>query len=138
MVANGRPGPRWYADAWAFRFRGALDALAGGTGGATRAIRPDRDLLAAGDRAGFWLVTDSTPNRLALRADVRAPGAVELLVTFEPLGHPDDAEPRTLLVQEIRLTPSGGLGWAYLIADLPAREAVAEISHRRLLQDLDD
>ena len=54
--------------------------------------------------------------RLELRVDGRPDGcAVDLQVTFEP---------------------EGLLGTAYLLADLGAREAVVELTHRRLVGDL--
>ena len=53
---------------------------------------------------------------LELRVDGRPDGcAVDLQVTFEP---------------------EGLLGTAYLLADLGAREAVVELTHRRLVGDL--
>ncbi len=128
VVASGRPGPRWYADAAPFVVRGALDRLVGGTG--RRWPAPDRDLLSEGDEVGFWRVTGADDGRLALEAAVRAPGRVTLVtrLTAEGTG--------TRLDQRVAFRPHGLLGGAYLLADLPAREAVIGLVHRRLLRDL--
>jgi hypothetical protein len=124
VVASGRRGPQWYADAAPFVVRGALDRL---VGGAARHEPPGRALLEPGDRAGFWLVLASTPTELLLEAEVRAPGTVTLRTTLT------DVRPRrTRVEQTVALAPSGVLGHAYLLADLPAREAVIELAHRHL------
>ncbi len=133
-VASGRPGRRWYLDAAPFVVRGALDRLAGGAGRAWEP--PGTPLLAAGDTAGFWRVLEATAydggrHRLALEAAVRAPGRVLLETRVDPLG-PD----RARVGQRVSFAPRGSLGHAYLLADLPAREAVLELAHRRLLADL--
>ena len=44
----------------------------------------------------------------------------------------------TRLNQGVTFRPDGLLGQAYLLVDLPAREAVIGLVHRRLLQDLTD
>lgn len=130
VVASGRPGPQWYVDAAPFVVRGGLDRLAGGTGRAWSP--PGTDLLTTGDRAGFWRVedADAAQRRLVLVAEVRAPGTVTLVTDVLP-----DVE-GCLVRQSVRLDPRGVLGAAYLFADLPAREAVLELTHRRLLRDL--
>jgi hypothetical protein len=66
-----------------------------------------------------------------LEAEVRAPGTVRLTTTAEAL---DDATTR--LVQTVTLRPDGLLGLAYLVADLPAREAVVGLAHRHLRAEL--
>lgn len=129
VVADGRSGPRWYLDALPFVVRGGLDRALGGEG--RRWPPPGRDLLEAGDRAGFWHVVRSTPRELLLRAEVRAPGVVELRT--EMTAHAVGA---TVLAQTVSLEPTGLSGQLYLLADLPAREAVIELAHRRLLGDL--
>lgn len=133
VAASGRSGPQWYVDAAPFVFRGAVDRLAGGAG--RRWDPPGTPLLATGDRAGFWLVTGAghrgTRRRLVLEAQVRAPGTVRLTTEVEAL-----ADQRARLVQTISFAPRGFLGAAYLLADVPAREAVIEVTHRRLLGDL--
>jgi len=128
VVACGRPGARWYADSAPFVVRGALDRLVGGAG--RRWPGPDRDLLRAGDEVGFWRVTGADEGRLVLEAAVRAPGRVTLTTTVTAEGT------RSRLDQRVSFRPDGLLGAAYLFADLPAREAVIGLVHRRLLQDL--
>ncbi|GEP39862.1 hypothetical protein NPS01_35250 [Nocardioides psychrotolerans] len=130
VVASGRAGPQWYVDAAPFVVRGGIDRLVGGAGRAWPP--PDTALLATGDRAGFWRVAeaDLEQRHLVLVAEVRAPGTVTLLTDVLP-----DVE-GCLVRQTVRLDPSGLLGAAYLLADLPAREAVLELTHRRLLHDL--
>ncbi len=129
VVASGRRGPQWYADALPLVARGGIDRLLGGAG--RRWPAPDRELLEPGDRVAFWTVTRSTADELVLRAEVRAPGEVVLTTRLTPV----DAR-RTRVEQTVALHPSGLLGAAYLVADLPAREAVIELTHRRLLRDL--
>ena len=133
VVASGMPGRQWYVDAAPFVFRGGLDRLAGGAG--RRWDPPGNPLLATGDRVGFWLVTGAGHHgprwRLVLEAQVRAPGTVRLTTEAQSL-----SDHRTRLVQTISLAPRGCLGAAYLLADVPAREAVIELTHRRLLDDL--
>ena len=134
VVASGRAGPQWYVDAAPFVVRGGLDRLVGGAG---RAFPPPgTDLLAAGDRAGLWRVdeADSGLRRLGLTAEVRAPGTVTLVTEVLPDG--DAGVEGCLVRQTVRLDPSGVFGAAYLLADLPAREAVLELTHRRLVRDL--
>ena len=67
---------------------------------------------------------------MALEAAVRAPGRVTLTTTVTAEG------PGTRLDQRVTFRPDGLLGGAYLLADLPAREAVIALVHRRLRQDL--
>ncbi len=128
VVACGRPGPRWYADAAPFVVRGALDRLVGGAG--RRWPAPDRDLLTAGDTVGFWRVVRATDGVLDLEAVVRAPGRVTLRTEVTPDGT------GARVAQAVTFEPHGVLGTAYLLADLPAREAVITLAHRRLLGDL--
>ena len=129
VVASGRPGARWYVDALPLVVRGGIDRLLGGDG--RRWPAPDRDLLQRGDRVGFWSVVRSRTDELALRAEVRAPGEVVLTSRLTAL-----SPTRTRVDQTVTFHPSGLLGAAYLLADLPAREAVIELVHRRLLRDL--
>ncbi len=129
VVANGRDVPQWYVDALPWALRGGVDRALGGEG--RRWSPPGRDLLEAGDHVGFWRVIRSTGRELLLRAEVRAPGTVELRTTFAASG--DD---HTTVAQTVSLDPSGLPGQLYLLADLPAREAVIELAHRRLLREL--
>lgn len=130
VVANGPSA--WHVDAPPLVFRGALDRLVGGEG--RRRPTADAGPLRVGDRPGLWVVetVESTPEHgvLLLRAAVRAPGAVTLRVLLVP--HGDGAR----LTTSVRLVPRGPLGWMYLGADLPAREAVVSWVHRRLVDDV--
>ena len=138
VVASGEDGPRWYLDAVPFVVRGALDRAVGGQGRAWPA--PGRARLRPGDRGGFWVVTEvaeepAGPGRparheLVLEADVRAPGRVLLSTTV----HGEGAGTR--LTQQVTLLPQGPAGWAYLAVDLPAREVVVELTHRRTCRDV--
>jgi hypothetical protein len=131
VVANGRVRPQWYVDAAPLVARGWLDGLVGGAGRPWPP--PGTPVLTTGDRAGFWEVeeADHAARRLVLRAAVRAPGVVLLETLVGDLG-----SDRSLLVQRVSFAPSGLLGHAYLLADLGAREVVAELVHRRLLGDV--
>jgi hypothetical protein len=129
VLACGLAGDRWYVDAWPFVLRGTLDVLVGGAG--RQWPVPGRPLLRVGDRAGFWTVTRSDPGGLALDATVRAPGRVSLLTEW--FARPGGG---TRVRLDVTFHPHGALGTAYLLADLPARELVAELTHRRMLGDL--
>jgi len=132
VLAGAGPGRHWYVDAAPFVVRGALDRLA--LGGGRRWPAPDGPLLRAGDRAGFWRVlaagTTATGHRLVLEAAVRAPGRVvlELRVDRHPAGCTVDLA--------ITFEPDGLLGAAYLLTDVPAREAVTALVDARIRQDL--
>jgi hypothetical protein len=131
VVASGHDHPQWYVDSGPFVVRGALDRAVGGDGRRWRP--PGTPVLSSGDTVGFWRVleADHDAHRLVLEAAVRAPGRVVLTTSVEPLG-----ETRCRLTQTTEFTPSGWLGRGYLLADLPAREVVAELTYRRLLADL--
>ncbi|GEM_PF-1219038 len=132
VLAGAGPGRHWYVDAAPFVVRGVLDRLA--LGGGRRWPVPDGPLLRAGDRAGFWRVlaagTTATGHRLVLEAAVRAPGRVllELRVDRLPAGCAVDLA--------ITFEPDGLLGAAYLLTDVPAREAVTALVDARIRQDL--
>ncbi len=135
-VASGRgdaDGTSWYADAAPFVVRGALDRLVLGKG--RRWPLPDHDLLRGGDRAGFWEVVEAAhlpgARRLAMTASVRAPGVVRMEVSAAEYG------PESCVVTlAISFEPRGVLGRVYVVTDLPARELVIELTHRRLLAAL--
>jgi hypothetical protein len=133
VVASGALGPQWYVDAAPLVVRGVLDRLVGGAG--RRWTPPGRPLLEAGDTVGFWRVTEAGQrgrrHRLLLEADVRSPGRVLLRTEVEPLG-----QAHSRVHQAVSFDPEGTLGHVYRIIDLPAREAVLELTHRRLLTDL--
>lgn len=115
----------WYADAAPLVFRQALDRLVGGPPAAPLPAHPR---LRAADRTGLWRVVeaDATARRLVLEAVVRAPGRVALTSTV--LSAPGGGAE---LGQSVSFAPSGLLGAAYLLTDLPARELVIELVHRR-------
>lgn len=131
IVASGHDRSQWYVDSAPFVVRGAADRLVGGEGRRWRP--PGTPVLSAGDTAGFWRVAeaDHDARRLVLEADIRAPGAVVLRTEVKALG-----DGRCRLVQSVAFSPTGMLGAAYLLADLPAREIVIELVHRRLCADL--
>ncbi|MGV3562375.1 MAG: DUF2867 domain-containing protein [Nocardioides sp.] len=132
VVAGAGPGRHWYVDAAPFVVRGAIDRAV--LGGGRRWPVPDGPLLRAGDRAGFWVVRAAGDrpggHRLVLEAAVRAPGTVTLTVLVTARDEGTEVDLR------VRLDPRGVLGTAYLLADLPAREAVVELTHRRLVGDV--
>jgi Protein of unknown function (DUF2867)/Polyketide cyclase / dehydrase and lipid transport len=130
-VASGQHGSRWYVDAAPFVVRGGLDRLVGG--GGRRWSPPGRPVLAAGDRVGFWQVSEADPRarRLVFEADVRAPGRVVLTTRVSAAGASS-----CQLHQTIAFHPAGLLGAAYLVVDLPAREVVLELAHRAALAEV--
>ena len=94
---------------------------------------PATDVLHTGDRAGFWRVVeaDHDRRRLTLEAEVRAPGRVTLTTWIQPLD-----QSGCTLHQRVEFNPSGVLGALYLVADLPAREAVISLGFRRIRADM--
>lgn len=132
VVAGAGPGRHWYVDAAPFVLRGAIDRAALGAG--RRWPVPDRPLLAAGERAGFWLVRAAGPrpsgHRLVLEAAVRAPGRVTLTLLVTAVDGGSELDLR------VRFDPDSLLGAAYLLADLPAREVLTELVDRRIRADL--
>jgi hypothetical protein len=129
VVARAGLGPHWYVDAAPFVVRGALDRALGGAG--RRWPVPEAAVLDAGDTAGFWRVTRAHGRTLELVADVRAPGRVTLETSVEP-----DGPARCRVRQTLTFEPDGLAGQLYMLADLPARELVAELAHRRLLAEI--
>jgi hypothetical protein len=128
-VAAAGPGPHWYVDALPLVLRGALDRAVGGQG--RRWPVPDARLLRTGDKAGFWRVAKAGRLSLELVADVRSPGRVSLMTSVLPRG-----ASRCVLQQSVAFEAGGLLGLVYLLADLPARELVMELVHRRVLADV--
>lgn len=127
VVASGEDVPQWYVDAAPYAFRGALDRLLGGAG--RRWPVPARRFLEDGDRVGFWRVHEVSHERrrLVLDAAVRAPGRVRVTTEVTP------ADGGARITQTTAFAPHGLLGHAYLVADLPARGAVAELAMLHLL-----
>lgn len=136
MVAGAGGRARWYVDAGPFVFRGAVDRLL--LGGGRRWPVPDGPVLRTGDRAGFWEVVEAAPGRpdahddfsLVLDAAVRAPGRVTMRTRVGAEGTGSRVD------QSVTFLPGGVLGAAYLLTDLPARETLLELVHRRVLADL--
>lgn len=132
VVAGAGPGRHWYVDAAPFVLRGAIDRAVLGAG--RRWPVPDGPLLSAGDRAGFWLVRaageTARGHRLILEAAVRAPGRVTLTLLVTAAGEGSELD------LEVRFDPDGVLGAAYLLADLPARQTLVDLVHRRLVRDV--
>jgi uncharacterized protein DUF2867 len=130
VVAAAGRGPHWYVDAAPFVVRGVLDRAVGGAG--RRWPVPEHALLEQGDTAGFWRVVRADGRHLTLVADVRSPGRVTLETVLEP----DGAE-ECVVRQHVTFEPDGLVGQVYMLVDLPAREVVAELTHRALLTELD-
>jgi uncharacterized protein DUF2867 len=131
VVASGTDGPHWYVDALPLVVRGAVDRLLGGAG--RRWPPPGRAELRAGDTVGFWRVTRAADRGLELEADVRSPGRVRLTTRVESTG-----PGRSVVRQTVGFDPDGLAGQLYMLADLPSREVVVELVHRRLLAELDE
>lgn len=111
----------WYGVDRLWRLRGLLDRLVGGPG--LRRGRRHATRLAFGDAVDFWRVTGVEPGRrLALRAEMRLPGAalLEFLIEPDAGGRPD----RCRLVQTARFRPRGVPGLVYWYALLPLHSIV--------------
>ncbi len=99
----------WPAMKWAWRLRGRIDRLIGGTG--LRRGRRHPTELRPGDALDFWrvLVADRERGRLMLYAEMKLPG--EAWLEFEVEGD--------TLRQTATFRPQGLLGRAYWYAVLP-------------------
>ena len=87
-------------------------------------------------------------NKRSITLDTKKPQGREVLDALIRLEREDSgvvrlrtswsgvSEDRTRVTQSVSFEPAGLLGRAYLLVDLPAREAVIELTHRRLLRDL--
>jgi hypothetical protein len=129
VVAGAGPGEHWYVDAAPLAVRGLLDRLVGGEG--RRWPVPPALQLSEGDTAGFWRVRRlAAPRLLELEAAVVSPGAVRLQATVAP------ADEGCTVATSIAFEPGGLVGQLYMLADLPARETITELVHRRLLHEL--
>lgn len=112
---GGRRG--WlYADS-AWRLRGWLDRLLGGSG--LRRGRRDPDRLRVGDAVDFWRVEALDEDRLLLRAEMRVPGRAWLQFRVAP------AEGgKSVLSQTAFFAPKGLAGLAYWYALYPAHALI--------------
>lgn len=134
VVSGAEAGSHWYVDALPFVVRGALDRVVGG--GGRKWPVPGKATLERGDTAGFWRVVrvrDGARTRvLELEAAVRGPGRVTLETSVVA-----DGPERCTVSQTVTFDPDGLVGQLFMLADLPAREVVVELAHRRLLAELD-
>jgi uncharacterized protein YbjT (DUF2867 family) len=106
-------GEGYYAAAWLWRLRGAIDRLMGGPG--LRRGRRNPETVGFGEALDFWRVTGLEPERLIeLRAEMKLPGVATLTFEIEPR---DDGGSR--LIQTARFKPKGLLGLLYWYAVLP-------------------
>lgn len=111
-------GNGWYAADWLWRLRGWMDRWVGGPG--LRRGRKDPQRVAYGDALDFWRVTDvQTPERLALRAEMRLPGVAQLSFDLQR-----GDEGTTRLIQTARFIPRGLTGLLYWYAVLPLHHIV--------------
>lgn len=102
----------WYSLPVAWRMRGLLDRLAGGSG--LRRGRRDPDRLRVGDVVDFWRVEDIEPGRLLrLRAEMRLPGLAWLELSVRA------REGGTAYAQRAIFQPRGLLGHLYWRAVSP-------------------
>lgn len=92
---------------WAWRLRGAMDALVGGPG--LRRGRRHPDELLPGEAMDFWRVEEVEPNeRLTLRAEMKLPG--EAWLRWEVC---DEADKGVYLEQTAAFRPRGLPGLLY-------------------------
>ena len=116
----------WPSMNWAWRLRGMMDRLSGGTG--LRRGRRHPLELNAGDALDFWRVvladreSDSESARLILAAEMKMPG--EAWLQFEVTGD--------TLKQTATFRPRGLLGRAYWYAVLPLHWILFPRMARRL------
>jgi len=104
VVASIGGDPRWYPLRWTWWVRARLDDLFGGTG--LRWERPEGD-LAPGSSVDWWMVKDIAPDRLLLRAEIKAPGEAWLEWRVVPL------ENGCELRQTAYFRPRGAAGHLY-------------------------
>lgn len=104
VIASIGGDARWYPLRWTWWVRARLDNLFGGTG--LRWERPSGDLK-PGSRVDWWTVKDIAPDRLLLRAEIKAPGEAWLEWRVVPLE--DGCELR----QTAYFRPRGAAGHLY-------------------------
>lgn len=107
-------GNGWPVMNWAWRLRGMLDKLVGGTG--LRRGRRHPSELRSGDALDFWrvLLADRDKGRLILHAEMKLPGDAWLEFALEP-----DGDGGERLRQTATLRPQGLLGRLYWFAVTP-------------------
>jgi uncharacterized protein YbjT (DUF2867 family) len=108
----------WYHADWLWRFRGALDRLAGGVG--MRRGRRDRFALRPGDPVDFWRVRAVSPGRsLVLVAEMALPGCALLAFRIRGMGR------RTVEIEQRScFVPKGLMGILYWIVVSPLHRSV--------------
>lgn len=104
VIASIGGDPHWYPLRWTWWVRARLDDLFGGAG--LRWERPEGDLR-PGARVDWWTVKDIAPDRLLLRAEIKAPGEAWLEWRVVPL------EPGCELRQTAYFRPRGAAGHLY-------------------------
>jgi len=111
-------GHGWYAADWLWRIRGWMDVLVGGPG--LRRGRRDPEQVGYGEALDFWRVVGfERDRRLALRAEMRLPGAALLEFLIETRG-----EGQCLLRQTALFLPRGLFGLLYWYAVMPLHNVV--------------
>ena len=103
----------WLALNWAWKFRGFLDKLVGGSG--LRRGRTHPTLLKAGDVLDFWrvLLADEKNGHLLLYAEMKLPG--EAWLEFEIIPHGSGGD----LIQTATFRPKGVCGRLYWYSIYP-------------------
>lgn len=97
----------WLYFNWAWRLRGVLDRLLGGSG--LRRGRRDPDHLRCGDAIDFWRVEEVKDGRsLRLRAEMKLPGRAWLEFSVDPQGALSST-----LTQTAYFAPKGLAGFLY-------------------------
>lgn len=119
----------WPSMNWAWKIRGALDKIVGGTG--LRRGRRHPQELRPGDALDFWrvILADRKKGRLLLYAEMRLPGEAWLEFSIEDL--PDG---RPGLRQTATFRPQGLFGRLYWFSVLPFHFLLFPRMIRRLAQ----
>ncbi|MDF2375096.1 MAG: SDR family oxidoreductase [Verrucomicrobiales bacterium] len=113
---GGKEG--WYSMDWAWKLRGMMDRLIGGSG--LRRGRRHPSELNPGDALDFWrvLVSDRDNRRLILYAEMKLPGDAWLEFQIEP-NRNASIDKAWRLIQTATFRPRGLLGRLYWLAVLP-------------------
>ncbi len=122
----------WYSADWAWRLRGWLDRLVGGTGLRRGRRHPER--LRPGDALDFWrvLIADEANRRLVLFAEMKLPGEAWLEFKIEPHGDSGPAGGWQLR-QTATFRPRGLSGRLYWYAVLPLHHFVFQTMAREIV-----